>query len=175
MKRILTILLSLIIMMTLTAYSGSQTDSTDESESVQQEESTAQTDTQTAETGAKDMTLISIDINGTTYTAQLKDNEAAQELYNRLPLTLDMDELHGNEKYAYLDQSLPTASEKVGSIKSGDLMLFGSDCLVLFYEDFSTSYSYTPLGHIDDPAGLSDALGSGSVLITVSASHGSGS
>ena len=86
-----------------------------------------------------------------------------------------MDELHGNEKYAYLDQSLPTASEKVGSIKSGDLMLFGSDCLVLFYEDFSTSYSYTPLGHIDDPAGLSDALGSGSVLITVSASHGSGS
>lgn len=29
-------------------------------------------------------------------------------------------------------------------------MLFGSDCLVVFYQSFDTSYSYTKIGHIDN-------------------------
>ena len=46
-------------------------------------------------------------------------------------------------------------------------MLFGSDCLVLFYESFSTSYSYTPLGAVENPQGLADALSSGSAQVTL--------
>lgn len=45
-------------------------------------------------------------------------------------------------------------------------MLFGSSCVVLFYEDFSTSYAYTPLGAVSDPAGLAEALGAGGVTVT---------
>ena len=52
------------------------------------------------------------------------------------------------------------------SIKSGDLKLFGDDCLVVFYESFSTSYSYTDIGQIDNPDGLKDALGSENVTVT---------
>lgn len=73
-----------------------------------------------------------------------------------------MSELHRNEKYYYM----PTNSEKVSSVKTGDIMLFGSDCLVLFYEDFKTSYSYTRLGYIEDKIGLADALGNGSVKVS---------
>ena len=45
-------------------------------------------------------------------------------------------------------------------------MLYGDSCLVLFYENFSTSYSYTPLGQIDEPNSLADAVGNGNIEIT---------
>ena len=40
-------------------------------------------------------------------------------------------------------------------------MLYNGNCIVLFYRDFSTSYSYTRLGRVEDPAGLAEALGPG--------------
>ena len=83
-----------------------------------------------------------------------------------LPLSLDMKELNGNEKYFYLSDSLPTNTENVGTINAGDIMLYGSDCIVLFYETFNTSYSYTKVGHIDDVTGLTEAVGRGNVTVT---------
>ena len=51
-------------------------------------------------------------------------------------------------------------------IQVGDLMLYGSDCVVLFYETFQTSYSYTRLGSLDNPSELAASLGSGNVSVT---------
>lgn len=82
-----------------------------------------------------------------------------------LPLEVSMTELHNNEKYADLPNSLPTNSSNPQTIKSGDLMLYGSRTLVLFYKSFSTSYIYTKLGSIDDVTGLEEALGEGNVII----------
>ena len=106
------------------------------------------------------MTII---INGQDFHATLYDNETAAALKEKMPLTLDMSELNGNEKYNYLSFSLPANSSNPGQIHAGDLMLYGSDCLVLFYKSFSTGYSYTPIGRIDDPSGLADAVGRGGV------------
>ena len=112
------------------------------------------------------MTTVTITVNGTPFSAVLADTEAARELAARLPLTVRMDELNGNEKYVYLNESLTTAPERPGTIHAGDLMLFGHDCLVLFYETFQTSYSYTRIGRIEDTTGLAEAAGAGAAEVT---------
>lgn len=82
-----------------------------------------------------------------------------------LPMTIQMSELNGNEKYHYLSNSLPVSSYQPGTIHTGDLMLYGSTCVVLFYETFSSGYSYTRLGQVSNPEGLTEALGSGDISV----------
>ena len=114
----------------------------------------------------EDSMELNIRIEDNNFTATLYDNATTRSLLEKLPLTINMSELHGNEKYYYFDESLPTNSQSIRNIDTGDLMLYGSDCLVLFYKSFSTSYSYTRLGHIDNPEGLAEAVGSGNVTVT---------
>jgi len=99
------------------------------------------------------------------FTAKLEDNATARAFAGLLPMTLDMSELNGNEKFYYLDGSLPSAPERVGQIHAGDLMLYGNNCVVLFYRSFSTQYSYTRIGHINDISSLESAVGNGSVQV----------
>ncbi len=108
---------------------------------------------------------IKIKINSQTFTATLLDNKSTKAFKEILPLTMKMTELNGNEKYFDLPNSLPTNSYNPQTIKNGDLMLYGSKTFVLFYKTFSTSYSYTKLGSVDDITGLTTALGSGTVTV----------
>ena len=100
------------------------------------------------------------------FTVTLESNDTVTALTEMLPLTLDMSELNGNEKYDYLETALPSAPQKVRHIHEGDIMLYGDNCLVVFYESFDTSYTYTKIGHIDDTSGLADALGTDGVTVT---------
>ena len=110
-------------------------------------------------------TPINIIIGSKTFTATLADSETGEAFAALLPLSVTMNELNGNEKYHYLSSSLPTAAYQPGTIHAGDLMLYGNNCVVLFYKTFNTSYSYTRIGSIDDPSGLASALGSGDVAV----------
>lgn len=99
------------------------------------------------------------------FAITLADTAAARAFAAQLPLTLDMAELNGNEKHAKLPKVLPTDASRPGSIRNGDLMLYGASTLVVFYETFRSSYSYTRIGWVDDPASLSQAVGRGEVRI----------
>ena len=107
-----------------------------------------------------------IKIGDHTFTATLYDNATTTAFKSLLPVTLNMIELNGNEKYADLSSNLPIKASNPGALQTGDLMLYGSSTLVLFYKSFSTSYNYTKLGKIEDVTALSEAVGSGNVTVT---------
>lgn len=111
-------------------------------------------------------TSVIITVNGKEFNAVFYNNETANVFINMMPLTLNMSDLNGNEKYYNLSATLPVNSERVGSIKKGDIMLYGSNCIVVFYESFNTPYSYTKIGYIENTDNLAAALGKGSVSVT---------
>lgn len=82
------------------------------------------------------------------FIIQLENNEATHLLLENLPMTVTMEDLHHNEKFVYTNMSFPTQSESVEQIEAGDFMLFGNNCLVLFYKNFTTPYQYTRLGKV---------------------------
>jgi hypothetical protein len=102
------------------------------------------------------------------FAITLADTEAARAFTAMLPLTIDMPDLNSNEKHAKLPKALPTSTIRPGTIHNGDLMLYGSQTLVVFYLTFDSIYSYTRLGRIDDPADLAQVLGRGTARITFS-------
>jgi len=109
---------------------------------------------------------IEIIIGNAHFTAILESNAATAEFKKMLSLTVNMKDLNSNEKFFDFSTSLPANPSNPHTINSGDLMLWGSNTLVLFYKTFNTSYNYTKIGKIEDPSGLSQALGSGNVTVT---------
>ena len=74
-------------------------------------------------------------------------------------------QMYDNEKYHYLPCALPATPSDIGTIHSGDIMLYGSNSLVLFYKTFPFPYRYTPIGSIDNPSALEMFLCSGQIFL----------
>lgn len=100
-------------------------------------------------------------IGSQRFAVTLEDNATARAFVQLLPTALLMAELNGNEKHAKLARSLPSKAERPGTITTGDVLLYGDDTLVVFYETFRSGYSYTRIGRIEDTGGLRQALGPG--------------
>jgi hypothetical protein len=112
-----------------------------------------------------DTSKVKITIGSISFTATLTNNASAKAFKAMLPVTIKMDELNGNEKFFYFSTNLPVKAAIGDNINVGDLMLFGNNCLVLFYKSFNSSYSYTRLGSLDNTSGLVTALGADSVTV----------
>ena len=108
--------------------------------------------------------LIVVKVGGKSFVAKVEDTATGRAFMEKLPLTLDMTELNGNEKYRY-GVSLPTAAQYFDTIEAGDLMLYGSNCLVLFY-GAAGGYSYTRIGKLTSTDGLAKAVGDGAATVT---------
>lgn len=109
---------------------------------------------------------ITLIVGGKKFAAKFYDNQTARELIKKMPMTLSMKELNGNEKYYYFNTELPAKEISPKQIQAGDIKLYGSDCLVAFYKTHTTSYQYTSVGYVEDVSGFVEAVGNGNVEIT---------
>jgi hypothetical protein len=120
------------------------------------------TNTQEGESNMK----IKIIIGGKEFIAVLYDNETAKDFFSKLPLTVNMNELNGNEKYYNFPQNLHSGiAQCPKTINTGDIMLWSSNCLVLFYKTFSTTYSYIKICRLESVNGLEATLGKGNIEV----------
>ena len=115
------------------------------------------------ETSKTETMKVKITAGGKSFTADIENSETGKAFWDRLPLTLDMSELNGNEKYCY-GVSLPRNDKHYESIAAGDLMLYSGNCIVVFY-GAAGGYSYTRIGKLSGVTGLAAALGTGSVSV----------
>lgn len=112
---------------------------------------------------------INIKVGSQTFKVNLSNHHSAKAFKEILPLTVAMADLNENEKYGDLLKSLPANAECLKTIENGDLMLYGSKTLVLFYKTFQTSYNYIKLSSVNNAVNLATALGSKNLSITFGA------
>lgn len=113
---------------------------------------------------------INITIDGRTISATLADNVATKSLIERLedsPVTITMNNYGGFEKVGALPWSLPSDDKQI-TTTPGDIMLYNSNNIVIFYGE--NSWAYTPLGVLDtkDSDEIRDFVGNGSKQVTLS-------
>ena len=110
--------------------------------------------------------VITVTIGTAEFSATLADTQTARAFADRLPLIVNMSDVNSNEKAVQLDEALPGVAANPGTITNGDLMLYGSSTIVLFYASFDTSYAYSRIGRLNAPDGLAEVLGASDVTVT---------
>lgn len=173
----LLLLLSVLLMFALTACSSAKTSREAASSSVNESMGAAKSNPEAAiESNSKNkndddkdkkMINAKIVIGNKVFPAKLFDNETTQALVSKLPMTVNMTELNGREKYYHLPEKLPAKStEAPATIHAGEIMCWSSYSLVLFYNTFSNSYGdYVRLGYIENISELKEVLGKGDVQV----------
>ena len=126
--------------------------------------STEQITSQNSETEMNNM-QVNIQIGDLTFTAVLEDNAAAREFAEMLPLTVEMREYGGFEKVGSLGKNL-TSSDRQTTTTAGDIVLYNSNQIVMFYG--SNSWSYTRLGRVENLEGWEETLNGGNITAVFS-------
>lgn len=95
------------------------------------------------------------------------DNNSVKELKKLAKdgLTINMSKYGGFEQVGSIGSTLPSADTRI-TTNPGDIVLYSSNQIVLFYD--SNTWSYTKLGHINlSKSELTDLLGDEDVVITL--------
>lgn len=110
---------------------------------------------------------VNITVGSQVLSTKFYNNESAQAIIEEMPFALEMGDYTSQEKVASLNIALPSSStETPDTINAGEIYLWSGNSLVLFYTTFPNSYSYVPIGYIEDVEGLVQVLGSGNVEVT---------
>ena len=113
--------------------------------------------------------VMNITAGGKTITATLSNNETAKELAKKLKagaVTVQM-KANGFEHYGPLGFTLTNHNEQIAAA-SGDIMLYNSNNICVFYGN--NSWYYTPLGKVDGLSAdeLKTFFGTGDISVTYS-------
>ena len=160
-RRFYAVVLIIAMAMLLTACSGSN--------EAQENEEPEQNIESTEEDNG--MGSITMKINDEEMTVTWEDNESVEalaKLVSESPLTIDMSMYGGFEQVGAIGTDLPSNDISI-TTKPGDIVLYTSSNMVVFYG--SNSWSYTMLGHIENKSEdeLEALLGANDVKITLSA------
>ena len=168
MKRVLTLLLAimLIIMTACGKSDNSPTPSnTDEPSTTI---TTPQDDNSTTKEDETANMKLTLKIDGIEVDVIWADNDSVKALKNLAKdgLTINMSKYGGFEQVGSIGSTLPSSDTRI-TTNPGDIVLYSSNQIVLFYD--SNTWSYTKLGHINlSKSELTDLLGDEDVVITLS-------
>ena len=114
--------------------------------------------------------MLQMKIGGTAVRVNWENNrsvEALKALCENGPLVMQMSMYGGLEQVGPIGSRLPSDDVQT-TTSAGDIVLYSSNQIVVFYG--SNSWAYTRLGHITDrdAAGIAALLGNGNVTITIS-------
>lgn len=94
------------------------------------------------------------------------DSVSALKKLAKDSLIIEMHMYGGFEQVGSLGSAITSADKKI-TTNPGDIVLYSSDQIVIFYD--SNTWAYTKLGHINlSKNELADLLGNGDVTITIS-------
>ena len=111
---------------------------------------------------------LTLKIDGIEVDVIWSDNDSVKALKNLAKdgLTINMSKYGGFEQVGSIGSTLPSADTRI-TTNPGDIVLYSSNQIVLFYD--SNTWSYTKLGHINlSKSELTDLLGDEEVVITLS-------
>ena len=114
--------------------------------------------------------MLTMRINDIETAVEWEDNasvSALMELCAQRPLVIEMSMYGGFEQVGPIGSSLPSNDVQTQT-SAGDIMLYSSSRIVVFYG--SNSWAYTRLGRITDKSAsdLAKLLGGGDVTLTLS-------
>lgn len=126
--------------------------------------------TETADKEEEEKMTMKMTIGDTEVNVSWENNDsvrALMDLCREKPLAVEMSMYGGFEQVGSLGRRLPS-NDTYTTTSSGDIVLYSSNQIVVFYG--SNSWEYTRLGHItdQDQAGMRDLLSGGDVTITIS-------
>ena len=103
--------------------------------------------------------------NNDIITLELNNSPAANDLYNQLPLSIDLEDYSTNEKIFYPPNKLNTESTPKATPKIGTLAYYEPwGDVVIFYDDFRANNDLYELGHVISGGDIVSEL-SGTVTI----------
>ena len=111
---------------------------------------------------------LNITVGDNTLSATFEDNssaEAFRELLSQNPITIEMEDYGGFEKVGPLGTDLVRNDTQI-TTQPGDVILYQGNQITIYYG--TNSWRFTRLARIDDPSGLQEKLGDGTVSVTFS-------